>query len=371
MHGLVNENSSCFMDVILVALFVPRYNDVFIKLFFDSPQLLQQADGAETGWESVPACTTQWRQHVRDTLLKLMQDMHSNAGTGTLTVAPLKHWFAHVPASDLNFGDDDQQSAVDFLRYLLNVFRIRDSLVSFQTSTTNFTHRPEVTLAGVNIAQLVRAWISHPVVTKYTRLQNADKCSDESDREYLLRDASGQAAILTNSAKDVRRIGHVEHASVFLCQLTPTDHLYTRVDRNLLPHADQLGTQDGYTGSVATKLVATRLLQAPVLIIEVSRKSAVLTPQGYREQKLQTPVYYGDTQHVLHIHEHSFQLCAVVCHLGSATGINGHYVAYVHDGDQWLFYDDLAPRACMVPVFTLEPHASRNGELFFYTRCSN
>lgn len=369
MHGFVNERSSCYMDVILVALFVPRYNDVFVKLFFDSPDLLQKPDHAETTWEHAPACTVQWRQQVRDVLLKLVQDMHANTGLAALTVKPLKKLFRHVPTNDINFGLHEHQSAVDFLRYLLHVFRVRDSLVSFQTSTTSFTRRPEVTTAATNVSELVRVWMSHPVAVKSTRLQNTEQCVDVADREYLARDVTGQAALLTNTAKDIRRIGHVEHASVFLCQLTPQDPLYTRVDRNLLPYAETLDTQDGYTGPVATKLVATRLLHAPVLIIEVSRKSAVLTTHGYMEQKLNTPVYYGDSRHILHIHEHAFQLCAVVCHLGNSNSINGHYVAYVCHGDAWLFYDDVAPLGGMVPVATLEPVASTNGELFFYTRC--
>lgn len=367
MNGLVNHHASCFMDVILVALFVPRYNAVFIKLFFDSPELLQQPDGGETAWERAPACTAQWRQQVRDTLLKLVQDMHANTA-GALTVATLQRLFKQVPAGDLNYGQHEHQSAVDFLRYLLNVFRVRDSLVSFQTSTTSFTARPEVAAAGVNVAELVRVWVAHPVASKHTRRSNA--CQDAADRAYLERDATDQAAILINTAGDVRRIGHVEDASVFLCALTPQDHLYTRVDRNLQPYADQLSGQDGYTGTVATKLVATRLLHAPVLIIEVSRKWAALTGQGYTEQKLQMPVYYADTHDMLHIHGQTFRLCAVVCHLGSANDLNGHYVAYVHDGQQWLFYDDVAPLGRMLPVSTLEPHASTNGELFFYTRCT-
>lgn len=369
MNGLVNANSSCFMDVILVALFVPRYDDVFVKLFFDSPQLLQESDGAETTWEKAAACHVQWRQQVRDVLLKLVQDMHANAASAALTVTPLKHLFLHVPTNDINFGHHDHQSAVDFLRYLLNVFRVRDSLVTFQTSTTSFSRRPEIARAGVNVSELVRAWMGHPVLVKSTRFQNMDKCSDDADRQYLARDITGQAAILTNSARDVRRIGHVEHASVFLCQLSPQDPLYTRVDRNLLPYAEQFDTGDGYTGDVATKLIATRLLHAPVLIIEVSRKSAVMTQGGYMEHKLTTPVYYGDSRQLLHIHEHAFQLCAVVCHLGTSDSANGHYVAYVRKDDQWLFYDDVAPLGRMVPVATLEPHASTNGELFFYTRC--
>lgn len=365
MHGFVNEQSSCYMDALLVALFVPRYNDVFVKLFFDSTDQLHQQDGAETAWEKAPRCVVAWRLQVRDQLLTLVQNMHANTST-SLTVAPLKRYFKQVPMGSINFGHHEQQSAVDFLRYLLNVFRVRDALVSFQVSTSHLTERPEVTNAGANVSQLVRAWMNHAVMNRWTH-SNAHQCTDAADKEYLERDVTGQAAILTNSAKDVRRIGHVEHASVFLCQLAPDDPVDTRVDRDLLPHAEQLSLQDGYTGAVATKLIATRLFHAPVLIIEVSRKAVVCTSDGYVEQKLQTPVYYGDAKNVLNIHDHSFQLSAVVCHIGNN---NGHYVCYVLQDKQWLFYDDVTPLGRMVPVSTLEPHASTTGELYFYTRCS-
>lgn len=365
MYGFVNYNSSCYLDVVLVALFAPHHNGVFDRLLLHQlPSTLERSDGQEAAWER--KVEPGWRTQVQSELLKLVTLLRSGECHGS-TVASMRALLLGpaVPDASLNFGGCEEQSAVDFLRYLLTIFRVRDALVEFQQSDTLFTRRAPVKHAGTHINKLLQQWTRAPITHKWTRA-NADTCPDADTRMQLLRDTSGETVVLANAEGDTRHIGQRQRASMFLCQLTAADESHVvRIDRDVAPHADVLDTE-GYNGLYATKLVATRLFDTPVLIFEVARKVFTVHSNTVVEHKVTTPVYYADASGQLVVSDKLFQLSAVICHVGHAS--SGHYIAFVrvHPGT-WCLYDDASANGALTAVDTLEPAASTMGELFFYT----
>jgi hypothetical protein len=374
MYGFLNHNSSCYLDVVLVALFAPQYNGLFDRLLLHQlPPVLERPDGREAGWER--ELQPGWRSQVQSEMLKLVTLLRSGECHGT-TVASMRALLSSgaVPHASQNFGGSDEQSAVDFLRYLLSIFRVRDTLVELQQSHTFFTPRVPVTHAGRSVMKLVQQWTRAPITHKWTRA-NASTCPDADTRVQLMRDASGKTTVLQNAEGDVRHIGPRERASIFLCQLTAADESDSchavRIDRDVAPHAQVLAEEiEGYSGAFATKLVATRLTDAPVLMFEVARRAVAVQGSCMVERKMETPVYYGDASGQLVVTDKVFHLAAVICHLGNAS--SGHYIAYVRvQPDTWCMYDDASANGALTPVTTIEPLASRSGELFFYTLTSD
>jgi hypothetical protein len=230
-----------------------------------------------------------------------------------------------------------------------------------------------VEAAAANLGILADLWTTSKVAKKWTAANFAD-LEDESERVVLQRDASGKAMVIENVHGDRRRIAAPETASIFLCQMTLSDKdtEQVRIDRELLPHAETVGGE-GYTGDIAAKITAARLLHSPLLMFDVARKVVFYDEQRrqHMQTKVTTPVYYGDAQSgdvVFAVCGSKFVLTAVVCHVGTSVG--GHYVAYVRsESSGWHFYDDV--HGHVTPVSDgLESHScapSRCGELFFYS----
>lgn len=393
MFGYVNHHASCYMDSVLVALFVPpctAWPDVFFS-----------GGGGGGG--------------VRDALIAQlrvdMERLRRGGGTGAGDAwtchevrSALRAFARHFPASTagVDVQSNTPQSAVDFLQFLVRACGVDTQRVTqFQTSTTALTRRPGTEAAaaaaaggGSSISRLIREWMSVPTKTKWTR-DNAHLLTDASERAALQKDA--RALLSENMEGDVRRVTPPESTCVFLCQLTSADtNAEAEADadanagpspiniaRQLLPHIETIDAAC-YNGRVGWKIVAVRLLHAPLLVIEVSRNvtmfsTATTTP---RVQKVTTPVSFGvfdvaSQQWLLRVHDKVFGLVAVVCHVGGAGG-GGHYVSYVRAATGWLFYDDTTPRGEMVPVTAsfrgLPPRFPRpavEGELFFYATCAN
>lgn len=368
MFGFVNDGASCFLDSLLVALFAPTRFFYHLLLSDGVRERLHAADGQESTWES--KATSEWRTAVFVQLCAAASQVDARQ-QGSLQ--PLRALFRQVPMSDVNFGTMDHQSAVDALRYLLHLLRVRDCVVKFQQSVTLFTARAEVVSAQHDVSRLVQLWHSAPTVARYTH-ETAHLCPDADERQAMLNNVAGDAYLLVNQQGDMRRVGSHEWASLFLCQLTPrdADSAEVLIDRELQPTVEVLAGQEGYDGAVATKLVAKRLIHAPVLLFEVTRKMVMIKHNRLVEFKLPTPVKYGvdgvDHAVTLTVVGARYQLKSVVCHLGDTE--SGHYISYVWIDGQWWQYNDAAYGGKYVPGnATFKAHARQSGELFVYELC--
>jgi len=369
MYGFVNDGSSCFIDSVLIALFGGDTSDAFVPVFFPPhSHALQRDDGKEAAWER--AATPQWRLEVHAQLYRYFR-MLQRGWEGVETMGTVSCWrnlFLQVPTKDNNFGVvGEVHSAVDFLRYLFAIFRVRDSLAQVQVSTTVFQQREEVAAAGTDLSALSDLWVCQRPVGKYTH-ENALMCPDASEADMLGKDTAGKWTVFVTESGDLRRVGGVDSASIFLCHLTPADanESSVRIDRELLPHAQVLSGRAQYAGTVGVVLTATRLLHAPILIFEVSRKVQHVLHNRLVEFKSPTPVHYVDSGNKLFVHGQAYELKSVVCHEGSAD--SGHYYSFVWRGNQWYKYDDAAFQGKFQPVSTIDTAVRQCGELFFYVR---
>lgn len=386
MFGYVNHDASCYMDSVLVALFVPRgtaWPDVF-------------SNGGGGGGDDEAAVVARLRREME--LLQQQQPI----GTCHEIRSVLRAFARRFPAAagaGLNVQSNSPQSAVDFLQFLIRACAVDTQRVTqFQTSTTLLMRRPSTVAAaaaaatGPTISKMVREWMSVPTKHKWTR-ENAHLLTDDGERLALQKDA--RALLSENMEGDVRRVTPPESTCVFLCQLTAHDDdgggggdaaaAEINIARELLPHMETIDAEC-YSGKVGWKIVAVRLLHAPLLVIEVSRNVTVFSQTrgaaAAVQKKVTAPVSFGafdvaSQQWVLRVHDKLFRLVAVVCHMGGA-GAGGHYVSYVSAPRGWFFYDDTAPRGEMVPVTAsfrgLPPRFPRpavEGELFFYATFSD
>lgn len=361
MFAFINFQASCYIDAVLVALFLPSYNSYFNTMFFGP---LSPSNGLTLAlfneMEHLKIASTGWKCQMFRRELML---------------------------SSSDFSNNSPHSAVDFLRHLFGSCAIRDTLSTFQTSTTLIRRREETVDIKDDLRELVNVWMVTPISHKWNHM-NAETLTDEADvseRTMLLRDATQTSFLLQNIHGDRRRINPPETSSIFLCQLSTDDDDVTKrvmISRQLLPHLESTG--DDYEGQVLVKINATRLLSCPVLIIEVARLVTFFDARKRRvvQQKQNATVDYGvfDSvlrEWVLNIFGKYYRLVAVVCHLGANTS-NGHYVTFVENSDlQWYFYDDRTPSGKLLPVHaeSLEssdtlPHPSTTGELFFYVPCN-
>jgi len=387
MFGYVNHDASCYMDSVLVALFVPP-ETAWPDVFFNGTV------GVGVGEAAVVA---QLRREM-----EMLQQQHPQPpplpGTCHAMRGALRTFARGCPsaaAAGLNMQSNSPQSAVDFLQFLVRACGVDTQRVTqFQTSTTLLVRRPSTAAAAAAagsssvISRMVREWMSVPTKHKWTR-ENAHLLTDVGERLALQKDA--RALLSENMEGDVRRVTPPESTCVFLCQLTATDDddgggrggapaTMINIARELLPHMETIDAEC-YSGKVGWKIVAVRLLHAPLLVIEVSRNVTVFS-QTRAEKKVTAPVSFGafDSRAgrwVLRVHDKFFRLTAVVCHMGGA-GAGGHYVSYVSAPRGWFFYDDTAPRGEMLPVPASfqrlparYPHPAVEGELFFYAAFSD
>jgi hypothetical protein len=380
--AFVNHRASCFMDALLVALFVPMFDGFFDRNILEAS--VDASDGQETPWE-VNYATCQWRASVQHALRQevgLLRGAQSE--TSGWVCSNFRNWLRQCPfvsaeGVHVNFADGSQQSAVDLFRYMLAVCFVRDDVVRFQRSTTLMQRRMETLAAGGDLAQLTGIWRAHNSTTQIWDHRNAHTLPDESERTTILNDATHQSVQLQNAHGDVRKIGPPETTAIFLCQMTLEDQRVglVPIERELVPHVEVVDSE-GYTGSVQSKINAIRIIAAPVLAIEVSRKVQSYAPGvAPMNVKISVPVSYGylqDDDWVLQVHGILFALRSVVCHIGTSDG--GHYVAFVQEqdadgGKQWFFYDDFGTgRLVPISPAELEHHVacpSKFGELFFYS----
>lgn len=365
MFAFTNTGASCYMDSLLVALFYPEAHRPLYNECILNPTPRKPMDILET-WEL--QSNDHLKQLALDALRRNVARLQAHPTEGWPLV-DVRNALTVIPYRDgINFGLAGQQSAVDFLRFLFTLCNVRDSLVNFQVSTTLYQSRPQVDARMSSPGALLQLWAKSARKEKYSHA-NAHACTDASERFALERDETNVASYSVNEHGDMRRISAVQQTSVFLCHLTALD-TEALICRDLLPIIEQ--PESGYTGKTSARLHAHRLIDAPVLIFEVSRR--VYTPEG-TEHKSTARVNYGvvteDNAHVLlNVHDKTYALQAIVCHYGTST--SGHYIAFVQgQPGEWHVYDDaLSPQ-----MFRLENNAaslehvgtpSLNGELFFY-----
>ena len=382
MFAFINSRASCYLDSLLVAMFVPEYGNFFDTLFFP-PGFADASDAAPDDddiktlrwilWENVSRLRRGGEPYVHNAHewvnTKLRAALARARGTGD---------------SGVDFSAPVAQSVVDCFKTLLALFKVPDAISRFQTSTTLMLRRPETVAAKNSLKKMVLLWIASPIRHKWDSstahlLPESDACE-----AYALR-RDPAAFLLENENGDRRRVTPAEFTSVFLCQLTLEDLTQecVQITRELQPHIEVIDAE-AYTGNVAFKMIATKVLRSPVLVMEVSRNVTQFANGQILQEKILTPVNFGvfDAENArwsLRIHgiAVAYRLVAVVCHLGGNL-TNGHYVAYVACKNAWYFYDDTAPQGEMFsvdpstfaggtpPVFGACP--SIHGELFFYAQ---
>lgn len=366
------------MDSVLMALFYPRgHRDFYMSHILELQP--RQADVQPDAWEA--RITESWRRNV---LLSLRKDIERLVATPPpsegwpldafrflISAAP---YSSPVQGETINFGHAGQQSAVDFLRFLFALCETRDSFVTFQTSATLFERRPEIDTALQTtdpILTLMHMWTDAPKTGEWTR-ETVASLPDEDERASLSNDRSGASSFTMSVHGDRRRISGVQSMSLILCPLTAED-THAHIVRDIVPRLDLPG--EGYTGSVGVTMSALRLIFAPVLIFEVTRRVYTAGGEGVKSV---AQVNYGEVQCNGEVHltlqNEEYALQAVVCHFGSS--VSGHYIAFVqHSPGEWFLYDDaLSPQLRRVDdgVAGMEAMGSpsRSGELFFYVPCA-
>jgi hypothetical protein len=405
MFAFINSRASCYLDSLLVAMFVPAYGNFFDALFFpdasSDDEVPRDLDAVELRalrwalWEEVTRLRRGGREGDEPSVdaAPLTERLASPAprgarGNGWVNTK-LRGALARYAtrrnggASIVDFSAPVAQSVVDCFKSLLALFHVTDAISRFQTSTTLMLRRPETVAAQTSLKKMVLLWISSPVRFKWdsTTAHLLPAC-DACEAHTLRQDSS--AFLLENENGDRRRVTPAEVTSVFLCQLTLDDvsRECVEITRELQPHIEVIDSES-YTGNVAFKMIATKMLRSPVLVMEVSRNVTQFVNGQILERKIMTPVTFGvfdpeNARWSLRVHGISapYRLVAVVCHLGDTLS-NGHYVAYVTRGNAWYFYDDTAPRGEMFGVdpstFSARDGVPRacpsiHGELFFYTQ---
>lgn len=371
VYAFLNWRHSCYMDSVLVAMFAPPLNHVFSRVMLHP----------KSDWDTRIA-PVQWFTAFQHALVQEIQLLRGKQSeTHGWRITEFRALMQHVVSQNgINFALPQQQSAIDFVRYLLHLFGLEDKLITMQRSTTFYKRRAAVEPPKRSVGELVRVWLSSPVVKRWDA-SNAATLPDESERRSLEADTSGKAVLLENEEGDRRRVDAPEGATLMLCQLTAEDDQGTEqvsIARDVVPHVESIGGS-GYTGPFSVKVMATRLMSCHVLIFEVARKIMFSDNGSWSERKSARSVHYGDylgNEVILTIHGQRFMLQSVVCHVGSAQG--GHYVAFVQEttttgAHQWYFYDDAHPKGELQPLQTasdmeriMAAAPSRTGELFFY-----
>lgn len=380
--GFINSGSSCYLDSVIVALFVPSYGG-----FFDTALMLPCVEvGVPTAWEArqFQTATPKWRNSVRRALAAEVRRLRDVTQESPWMLNNFRQLFSQckftVPDQfgemrEVDFSANQQQSAVDFLRYLFHVLCLRDKVSLNQRSTTLFNSRPEV-VADPTLNGLCARWeeLEHLAVTYEP--QTASHLTDLDEARSLASAPPGTLYIV-NQAGDRRRITAPEYNALFLCQLTGEDvHQQTVfVARDLVPNVELMNVDAHYRGNLFAKMHATLLVHenndvehGNVIIFEVSRSMGT--------RKINTRVDFGDrcgNHWILNLQAQKYRLRAVVCHQGSA--VFGHYVCFVcvllEDGeDVWCLYDDNNGHGVEVSADRMISHdysPDRCGELFFYT----
>jgi len=378
-HGPINSGSSCYMDSVLVAIFVPFYD-----AFFNNALLSPVLDwGQMTAWEEVQDVSPKWRESVRCALTTEVVKLRDVDRKGSWSLGPFRSLFREckfaVPnefgiMQTVDFSGSHQQSAVDFMRYLFHVLGLRDRVCFHRHSTTLFDHRPEV-VSDPSLRGLSNLWTRYIDTVQDFTPETAGELHDLDEAAVLHASPKGTIFQL-NSQGDRRRITALEHTATFLCQMTSEDEREeaVSVSRDIVPHVELMQVDEHYRGRLHAKMHANYLdtEETRVLIFEVSRSIG--------NRKVNTRVDFGerrDTGWVLHLENRQFKLSAVVCHQGSVS--MGHYVSFVAvnmetGGDQWCIYDDNTGRGDEIDPDTMERHdfnPARCGEIFLYTLLEN
>ena len=399
-YGPINDGNSCYMDSILVALFVPYHNGYFNNLFSTRIEdttagitrwEIQQSDTATLEWKNAVQASlrveaTRMRDITRNTVWSL-RSFRKQFASCKFAVA---NEFGHMQPVD--FSTNQQQSALDFIRYLFHILGVRDNICVYQQSTTLFDRRPLFS-QHTTLHDLTTAWQIASCAGNVTYTPETAHMMHDPDEAQALHHAPSGTRYIINSTGDRMRISADETSAIMLCQMTAAD-LYSgpvSLTRHIEPHIEIIETDSSYVGTLFAKMHSTHIdvTQTHVLLFEVSRNIGNI--------KVETPVYFGQlcgNSWNLYLQNRTFQLSAVVCHGGTTTA--GHYVSFVYvsmesstknpipdsttnansisnhskDEHQWCFYDDLTGHGLPVTPENMMNHAyspSQYGELFIYT----
>lgn len=358
--GPSNFENSCFMDSVFVALFFPIYSNFFLQYLHP-----QTPVGKLTEWEEqAPKATKQWRDAFRYRIRKAVVQLHEPENREQWNLMQWRRLMPHCiyQPGNINFNANRPRSAVDFLRYLFHIIGVRDTLCSYQTSTTFIKKCPE-TEQGLNSEGLFLLWHSRFNEAVGYEKEDWQLLEDPDDREMLMSAPEGTTHIV-NPWGDRQTISAVEHSSVFLCQLETEDSTVS-ITRPF--EVNITYTPEDYDGDVYAQFEVSRFTNAPIVCIEVSRNLGPV--------KMDASVYFGDYEGgewELDIMDTPYRLMAVVCHVGPPGG--GHYVSFVRSNNNggsptWHYYDDIVGQSLVVEGHTMLEHPSnpqQHGELFIY-----
>ena len=380
--GPINCGSSCYMDSVLVALFIP-YHGGYFNNFLST--FIGNVDTGITRWEVEQCVTTEWRNTVQSALRDEARNLRDVTRKNVWRLETFRQHFAACKFAVANewgamkpvdFSKNQQQSAVDFIRYLFHILGVRNNICVYQQSTTLFDKRPEFT-QNTTLVDLCNAWETASLVKSVTYTPETAYMMHDVDEARALQNAPSGTLYKINSAGDRMRISANETTAVMLCQMTGAD-LYTQsvsLTRDIVPNIEIIQTDLSYSGTLFAKMHSTHIdtEQTRVLLFEVSRNLGTV--------KVETPVDFGEKRGnswILYVHSRMFKLSAVVCHRGTPTV--GHYVSFVSvpledasgedGGDEWCFYDDTNGHGLVITQENMmcHPYApSQYGELFIYT----
>ncbi|MCH9715863.1 MAG: ubiquitin carboxyl-terminal hydrolase, partial [Gammaproteobacteria bacterium] len=312
---MVNHGNSCYKDSVLVALFYASGAKAFFK-----QALLQQPfkdDATDEEWE----CTidNNWRNQLREHLLYLFQHPETSS-----LLNPLLTQCPYVTRDGdeehcVDFGQHEQQSAVDFMRYLFHVLKLKDNVCHHRRSTTMIHRHPDI--LNTKLSTLCNWWTQHASDIEVFDPSTAFQLPDQEDAQQLHKQPSDAVLLYNHRTRDKRWITSEESVAMFLCQLTFQDQGRTvDIARHIKPHVETLNVE-GYRGPLLAKLHAVQVNTelSPVLIFEVSRNIGPCKVLANIDFGTQT-----DGQWVLDLDTNTYALTAIICHRGRQDA--GHYV---------------------------------------------
>ena len=331
MKAFQHQNNSCFIDSLLVALFVPVYtNDVFAQLV---------ANGEIKHSQVLHPVVQNVRQSV----------MHSTTHPCIdLFVAQLPHYM----------NGNAPQSAVDLYDYLVghtNFIQLREHTISFHKNR----HVPPTRMASE-----INDWWDTECIHTYTGDTIAKQLrhfpGDKDDIHALLNDDSLLLSYTLDG--DVRR-SNISKTHQILCNVSGSGAQNTHyfIGDDIKPRFIRRG---GDVGCQRTLWMFSHInpVENPVLVFSVNRSD---NSRLSKRRKL----FYGDVVSnndiVIQLEPKTYYfLVAVVCL------VHGHYVTFFRWNHEWFYYDDMAPSITRVDKNNMEVHQtppSKYGEMFFYT----
>ncbi len=369
-----NHGNSCYKDSVIVALFYASgVKEFFLSALLEKP-FVNTTDNPTDNTTDNPNTNTdedwertindQWRQRLRENIKSVLEHCE--------TSAPLNPLLSECPYVTkvngeehcVNFGEDQQQSAVDFMRYLFNVLKLKDKVCYHRRSTTMIQKHADI--ENSKLHTLCHWWNRHSSTVETFSRNTANSLPDEEDAQQLRSLPQDTILLYNHLTKDKRWISSEDTVAMFLCQLTFQDQ-QRRVDiaRHIKPHVEKLDAE-GYRGSLLAKLHVVQVVEekSPVILFEVSRnigpcKVLAVIDFGVKCQNGWT----------LTLDSTNYALRAIICHRGRQN--SGHYVTFIYmDGIGWAGYDDMDGKLVAMSVEDIEQSdypPNRTGEVFIYS----